>query len=166
MRDFLFRADHVIERFQTYFCSITLFVAMWLVFFMVFFRYVLNNSIVWGEEILRYLCMWIILTGSGLTIRSDNHVCIDVLQNLVKKTGAKMILYALTRLIASVFIIALIPPSVELIQRSAGGHSASLTWLPIAAVYAAYPVGAVLMVLSYLSQIPRKLSEMKREAER
>jgi TRAP-type C4-dicarboxylate transport system permease small subunit len=108
--------------------------------------------------------MWAILAGSGLTIRSDSHVCIDVLQSLVKNPKVKMALYVLTRLIASVFIIALIPPSIELIQRSAGSHSASLTWLPIAAVYMAYPVGAGLMVLSYLSQVPRKLSEMKKEA--
>ena len=73
MKNFLIKADHAIERMQTYFCSLSLFFVMWLVFFMVFFRYVLNNSIVWGEEMLRYLCMWVILVGSGLTIREDGH---------------------------------------------------------------------------------------------
>jgi TRAP-type C4-dicarboxylate transport system permease small subunit len=161
MKKFLMKTDHVIERMQTYFCCVILFMVMWLVFFMVFFRYALNNSIVWGEEMLRYLCMWAILVGSGLTIREDSHVCIDILQSIFKNVKIKMVLYVLTRLIAAVFIISLIPASMDLIEKSAGGHSASLTWLPISAVYYAYPIGAISMVLSYLSQVPRKLFEMK-----
>lgn len=164
MKKFLLNADHILERMQTYFCFVVLFSVMWLVFFMVFFRYVLNNSIVWGEEMLRYLCMWVILVGSGLTIRADSHVCIDVLQSIFKNIKIKMILYVTTRLIAVIFIISLIPASFDLIEKSAGGHSASLTWLPISFVYYAYPVGAISMVLSYLSQVPRKLIEMKEGA--
>ena len=57
MLDILKKADKGIMWLQTAFCVIMMFALMWLVFAMVFWRYVLNNSIVWAEEVLRYMMM-------------------------------------------------------------------------------------------------------------
>jgi TRAP-type C4-dicarboxylate transport system permease small subunit len=45
----------------------------------VFYRYVLNNSIMWSEELTRYLVIWIVFLAVGLAHRWSQHVRISYL---------------------------------------------------------------------------------------
>lgn len=74
MLNVLKKIDKSIEWVQLVMCCIIMFAIMWLTFAMVFWRYALNNSIVWAEEILRYIMIWGVLVGAGLTTREDQHV--------------------------------------------------------------------------------------------
>ena len=58
MLNVLKKIDKSIEWVQLVMCCIIMFAIMWLTFAMVFWRYALNNSIVWAEEILRYIISW------------------------------------------------------------------------------------------------------------
>ena len=159
MLNVLKKIDYVIDRIQTYVCSIGMFAMMWLVFFMVFFRYVLNDSITWAEEILRYLNMWIILVGAGITTRVDQHVCIDVVQSLLEKTPKiRAIHYAFTRCAVIFILCFLFPAALELISKSSASYATSVPWLPMAAVYWAFPAGAISIALSLAGQVPRKVA--------
>ena len=80
MLNVLKKIDKSIEWVQLVMCCIIMFAIMWLTFAMVFWRYALNNSIVWAEEILRYIMIWGVLVGAGLTTREDQHVSMDILQ--------------------------------------------------------------------------------------
>lgn len=65
MLNVLKKIDKSIEWVQLVMCCIIMFAIMWLTFAMVFWRYALNNSIVWAEEILRYIMIWGVLVGAG-----------------------------------------------------------------------------------------------------
>ena len=65
MLNVLNKIDKSIEWVQLVMCCIIMFAIMWLTFAMVFWRYALNNSIVWAEEILRYIMIWGVLVGAG-----------------------------------------------------------------------------------------------------
>ncbi len=158
----LIKLDRIIERFQTY-LSVALFASVIsIVFASVIFRYVLNNSLVWGEEVLRFLAIWLIIVGSSLTVREDRHVAIDVLQSVVSNKRAKMIFYIITRITAALFLIILLPGSIELIQKSSNSiaNTVPITYFW---VYLSFPVGAVLMILSFISIIPRQVKAIKDE---
>jgi len=43
----------------------------------VFFRYVLNHSIYWSEEIVRYLFIWFVFIGGAIILRDNDHIGID-----------------------------------------------------------------------------------------
>ncbi|MCC7485195.1 MAG: TRAP transporter small permease subunit, partial [Burkholderiales bacterium] len=43
----------------------------------VFARYVLNDSIVWAEELSRYLFIWVTFLGGGLGMGTNIHVGVD-----------------------------------------------------------------------------------------
>ena len=158
MLNVLKKADHIVERAQTWICGAGMFVMMWLVFAMVFFRYVLNDSIVWAEEILRYLNMWLILVGAGLTTREDQHVCIDVVQSLLEKTPKiRAIHYAFTRCAVIFILCFLFPAALDLIEKSSASYATSVNWLPMSAVYWSFPAGAISIVLGLAGQVPGKI---------
>lgn len=157
MLRFLKTADKGVEWIQVAFCAVMMFAMLWLVFFMVFFRYVLNNSIIWAEEALRYMMVWTILVGAGLTFRADQHVCIDVMQSILGRwPKVKAIHYVLTRLVVVVFLLWLMPPSLELMDKMSNVTATAMTWLPKSAVYCAMPVGIVSMILGIASVVPRR----------
>ncbi|MBR6353142.1 MAG: TRAP transporter small permease [Oscillospiraceae bacterium] len=158
MLAFLNKLDKGIEVIQTVVCCILMFAIMWLTFFMVFFRYVLNNSIVWAEEVLRYLMIWVVLVGAGLTTREDQHVCMDGLQSVLERwPKLRAVHYVITRLIVFVFMLLMISPSLGLIQKTGNSTATSLVWLPKKAVYISFICGIISVNLSLLSQVPRKV---------
>ena len=158
MLDKLKKIDKGIEMVQLVICCLIMFAIMWLTFFMVFFRYVLNNSIVWAEEILRYLMMWVVLVGAGLTTRVDEHVCMDGVQGALERwPKLRAAHYIITRLIVFVFMILLWGPAMELIHRTGGSTATSLPWLPKMLVYISFPAGIISINLSLLGQVPRKV---------
>ena len=158
MLNTLKKIDKGIEIVQLVTCCLIMFAIMWLTFFMVFFRYVLNNSIVWAEEILRYLMMWVVLVGAGLTTRVDEHVCMDGVQGILERwPKLRAAHYIITRLIVFVFMILLWAPAMDLIARTGGSTATSLPWLPKMLVYISFPAGIVSICLSLLGQVPRKV---------
>lgn len=48
-------------------------------------RYVFNYSFAWVEELARYLIIYMVLVGSALVIKEDEHPRIDFIYNLLGK---------------------------------------------------------------------------------
>ena len=158
MLNTLKKIDKGIEIVQLVTCCLIMFAIMWLTFFMVFFRYVLNNSIVWAEEVLRYLMMWVVLVGAGLTTRVDEHVCMDGVQGILERwPKLRAAHYICTRLIVFVFMILLWAPAMDLVAKTGNSTATSLTWLPKTVVYISFPAGIISVCLSLLGQVPRKV---------
>ena len=49
----------------------------------VFFRFVLNNSLSWTEELARYCFSWMHLIGSSLLIEGSGHATVTVIMDLM-----------------------------------------------------------------------------------
>ena len=49
----------------------------------VFFRFVLNNSLSWTEELARYCFIWMHLIGSSLLIEGSSHATVTVIMDLM-----------------------------------------------------------------------------------
>ena len=50
----------------------------------VFFRFVLNNSLSWTEEIAKYLLVWLSFIGSAVALRKGAHIGITILSDTFK----------------------------------------------------------------------------------
>lgn len=158
MLNTLKKIDKGVEWVQIAMCCVIMFVIMWLTFAMVFWRYVLNDSIVWAEEILRYIMIWGVLVGAGLTTREDQHVGMDILQGALSRwPKLKAAHYLITRLIVFVFMLYLIGPSLDLIARAGHSTATSVIWLKKSVIYASMIAGIISINLSLLGQVPRKL---------
>lgn len=50
----------------------------------VFYRYALNDSITWSEEVVRFGLLWGVMIGSGIAADRGAHVALDPLRSLLK----------------------------------------------------------------------------------
>ena len=73
----------------------------------VFFRYVLNHSLFWSEELARFLLIWIGVLGAAYAFRTGVHLGLDVLPKKLTGTSAQALkLFTLATVI--VFAVAVL----------------------------------------------------------
>ena len=61
-----------------------------LVLVTVFFRYVLSIGIGWGDEVARYMNIWVALLGASIAFKSGEHVGVTFFQNLLPAKAAQL----------------------------------------------------------------------------
>lgn len=155
------RIDKGIEMAQTIICMIFFLIMLSLGTVQVVGRYVFHVSPAWCEELIRFSCIWMVFIGSGLTIRDDAHVSVDILLGFMKNNKLRCWLYIASRVLAIIFLIMFFPAAIELIAKSGTSRAASIP-LPYTYVYLAIPVGIVSMLLSYTSAIPHYAKQYRK----
>lgn len=115
-----------------------------MVFANVALRFLSDHSILWVEEVSRYLMIWLTFLGAGIVLRYGAHIGIDTLQERLPRQAPAI------RATIFVILLAFFAAMVWL-----GSRYAMLTWgqttpvlqIPIGAVYLAMPVGFALMLV-------------------
>jgi TRAP-type C4-dicarboxylate transport system permease small subunit len=112
----------------------------------VFMRYVFNNSIVWAEELSRYMMVWVGFIGSGLVLRIGAHIAVDVFQDLLPHRVAQAMRVLVWLLLAGVFgVMAWL--GFRYVSFAWGQETPVLNW-NFGLIYIAVPLGALLMLLN------------------
>ena len=62
-----------------------------IIFANVVLRYLTNDSLVWAEEVGRYLMIWVTFLGAGLVLRFGGHVAIEDLQNRLPRVAGQVL---------------------------------------------------------------------------
>ena len=57
----------------------------------VFFRYVLNHSLFWSEELARYILVWLTFLGATVAYRRGVHPRIDLFSHRLGPRGARIL---------------------------------------------------------------------------
>lgn len=117
----------------------------------VFTRYLMDYSLYWSEEAMRYLFVWLVFLGMGVGIRHKAHVSIEVLINALKPRGKRILSLIIMALIL-LFCVAFTYYGYKLTQRNAAQLSPALRW-PMLYVYSALPLGGFLASFFTLEQI-------------
>ena len=118
----------------------------------------IDKSIEWVQLVMCCIMIWGVLVGAGLTTREDQHVSMDILQSaLARWPKLRTAHYLITRIIVFGFMIYLIGPSLELIERAGNSTATSVVWLPKSVIYASFVAGIISVNLSLLGQVPRKV---------
>ena len=116
-----------------------------LVFVNVVCRYVFNFSLIWVEELTRYMMVWLGFLGSGLVLRFGAHVAVDFFQDLLPPRAAKALRAAIVLLLGMTFV-AMAWLGARYVAFAWGQETAVLNW-STGAIYLAVPIGAVLMLV-------------------
>ena len=120
----------------------------------VFWRYVLNDSIIWTEPASVMIMGWFIFLGAAVGIREGYHLSFDVLLYVVPHR-IKMVLHSISDLAVTGFGIGMIWYGWQLAEKTAGnklpglGISGAFDFAPIVA-------GGVLIVLFSVERIARR----------
>lgn len=116
-----------------------------IIFANVVLRYTTGDSIIWAEEVARHMMIWVAFLGAGLALRFGGHVAIDNLHRAVSTRMARM-LRTVVVLGLALFFIFMTVASSDYVWRTRF-QSTAATDIPISFVYAAMPVGFVLMLV-------------------
>ena len=155
----LIKIDRIIENIQIWFCALMFVLILVFGSLQVFGRFILHSSPPWTEEAMPFCGIYL-----TFTVRADAHVSVDIVISFMKNNKARAVLFIIGRLICVVFLIMFFPGSIVLVSKSFNSLGAAIR-IPYAYIYAAVPLGIVMMLCSYASAIP-KLARQYREGER
>jgi len=108
-----------------------------LVIMQVLYRYVLHIPIPWAEELARYLFTWLIFLGASLTSANDEHLSIDVFQDMLPDK-VKLYVQIVLDVIILVFLALLLAMSIDLVSE------VKSTKTPVLQISMALPYGSIL----------------------
>jgi len=136
--------------------SILIFVV---VFLQVLFRYLLRQPLFWSEELPRYLLIWMSFLAAAVAQKQDAHINITLCLAPLS-ARARRLLKILTDAVILAFLWILIY-SGGLVTSITAHHRSTALQLPMGLVYAALPVGAILMSLYLVLQIADGVRRLK-----
>lgn len=110
----------------------------------VFYRYVLNDSLPWPEEMARWAFIWLVFLGCALLTRRSGHIVIDILPRQLSPRGLFIHTVAV-RIVVAASSAALLYYGADLVSR-ASYVSPALQW-SFKYLYLAVPVGAALSLI-------------------
>ncbi len=113
----------------------------------VFFRYVLNDSLIWAEEIARFGLIAMTFIGAGTGFRKDAHIRIDLADQLPNSWRAPV--RVLVALVSLALVSYLMLQAIRIMPVLANSRSAALE-MPMALIYlvvAAGLAGATVRIL-------------------
>ena len=120
----------------------------------VFWRYVLNDSLVWTEPASVMIMGWFIFLGAAVGIREGYHLSFDVLLYLVPHRG-KMVLYTISDIAVGAFGAGMVWYGWSLAAKAANNTMPSLG---ISDAWSFIPIvlGGLLVVLFSVERIARR----------
>lgn len=113
-------------------------------FVQVVFRYGLESSLSWSEELARYLFVWVIFIGTSVATRRRQHIFVEVLISLMPlawRRAADLVGVAASMIFFAVFAYV----GWRLTLNAWDQYSTALD-VRIAYVYVAAPIGAALSI--------------------
>lgn len=123
-----------------------------IVFINVALRYLTSESIVWAEEVARYLMIWLTFLGIGPVLRIGGHVAIDNLQDAVPAATARLLRVVIAAIVFG-FCVFLIWVGMGFASRTMVQTTPVLE-IPFGYIAAAIPVGGAL-ALWHLAAVVR-----------
>ncbi|MEM7545162.1 MAG: TRAP transporter small permease [Pseudomonadota bacterium] len=119
----------------------------------VFNRYILGSSLVWSEELGRFLFIWSVWVGCSLAMRADRHLRVTAL-SAFSGPRVRFGLEVFAQLATLVFCgIAVVWGTQMILFLMNTGQQAPALEIPIYWVYIALPIGMTLMAIRCLQNL-------------
>jgi TRAP-type C4-dicarboxylate transport system permease small subunit len=111
-------------------------------------RYFDGEALPWAEEVARHMMIWLTFLGAGPVLRYGGHLAVENLQDALPRAGA-IALRVLISLLMLAFFMFMIWYGLLYVER-AQYQTTAATQISFAYIYAAMPVGGVLLILHFL----------------
>lgn len=131
-----------------HFVAVVFAIVIFLTCLQVFFRYVLNSPLIWSEELVRFLVVWMCLVGSAVSNFDDDHMTINLIVEKFPRP-VQFALYTVRQTLIIIFCVAASMASIPLLKAAGGGNLGALP-IPGAAWRGAATVGLAIMAVMTL----------------
>ena len=115
-----------------------------LVLAQIFFRYVLNNSLVWSEELSRYSFVWMTFIGTSFIVKRKSHISISFIYNFIPnkiKPIVNIISYCIIILFFSYLVFYGLKVSIFMYKIGSSAMN-----IPMFFIYVSIPIGFLLSI--------------------
>ena len=139
---------NIIRRAVRYLVIIFFIYMVLAVFYQVLGRYIFNYKLGAAAETATFAQIWMILLASGIAMRKNMHVGVDILLRKLNTKTQKIIITAST-IIIMIFLIMVLKGSVQLIMVGAQSTSPAISvpmWIP----YLSVPIGVFYIMLELM----------------
>ena len=127
------------------------------VFYQVLGRYIFNYKLGAAAETATMAQIWMILLASGIAMRKNMHVGVDILLRKLNVKAQKIIV-SVSTIVITIFLIMVLKGSVQLIIVGAQSTSPAISipmWIP----YLSIPIGIVYIMLELIILTFNKLKQ-------
>lgn len=122
-----------------------------LVFAQVISRYIFNFTPYFGEELARYLFVWVVFLSLPLVARYGGHMAIETLTSRVKGSSLKF-LNITADIFTIVFMGIMVWQGIIMVMRTHYQTSPAMM-IPMSWVYSVIPFGCAIMLLYALANL-------------
>jgi len=109
----------------------------------VFFRYVLNQSLSWSDELVRYLFVWFTLLGGAVVVREREHIRVDYFVAKIPLPFRRWIDMTMMLLVCA-FHVMLVVLGALWVWTTRGSYTSALQWPLNLVFYAALPLTSLI----------------------
>ncbi len=143
------RISKLVDKVEGFLITSILAAATVLTFTQVVFRYGLNNSIFWAEEVILYLIIAMSFIATSMGIKKGAHISVDILKSIIPKSYLPVFM-VVSASVGILFGLSLLyyGGNLFLATLSRGQLSPALR-IPVAWMYAFIPATAALQVFRY-----------------
>jgi TRAP-type C4-dicarboxylate transport system permease small subunit len=150
---FILRPADVLHRASTLAAQTLLAALTLLVLAAVFWRYVLQDALVWTEEAARYIMIWTAFLGAAVAVREGGHIAIDTLLSQLPSRAARRLGTGIG-LVSIAFLLITAWLGFSLTSKVLLQRSPTLD-LSMAIPYLAIPIGTLLMAVQICAVLLR-----------
>ena len=119
-----------------------------IIFTNVALRYLTNASLEWAEEVARHMMIWLTCLGAGPVLRAGGHIAVDTLPQALPKPLARALRAVVATLLFGFFGF-MVWYGWLYMQRTMFQMTA-VTQVPFAYIYAALPIGGLVLIVHWL----------------
>lgn len=153
------------DHLEEFFIIPLMFLMSILIFVQVVMRYAFDNSLVWSEELARYMFVWLVYFAVSYTARREKHIRIDAAINLYPKK-LRPYVEMLSEIIVLAFSVFIAVTAITVYQKITwSGQMSPAMRIPMQFVYAAPLVGFFLTAIRQLQCIGRRIKAIKNPEE-
>lgn len=147
--------DFVDKTRFTKFCASILMMCLAVIMTMnVILRYVFGFSFNWGDEILRYMCVYMAFFGMAAGWRYGIHIGVTIFVEKLFPEKIRKFLRLAADIVSIAFMVLIAYYGYILVEKVAKSHQASAALrVPMYMIYGIIPICAVFSILQILLQI-------------
>lgn len=152
----------VYNKLEEYFLIYSMIIMVLVVFIQVIFRYIVNDSLSWSEELVRYMFMWQVWLGASLGMRINEHIRVDMFVKKLPRLGQCIMDIAVTIMILCFYAFLIWYGFLYLKDVIGKNMTSTALRLPLAVVYVSLPFGSVVITLRYIAELVRQIQRLFR----
>ena len=124
-------------------------------------RYIFSHSLIFTEELSRYMMVWIVFLGGAIAVRDGAHIRITVLENRLS-VRMRQFFRVTAHGLTMIFLAVLTIEGLKILPRQLYQMCITID-ISLFYFYLAIPVGSILMIIFMLPRIRDAIVERPEE---